>query len=150
MAIARYTLAVDRRQSRNSDNQQSADFIPCVAFGKLAEFAEKYLAQGVKIVIEGHLQSGSYTIHSYTTQPLDNGYIRFTIEYTAPKGMRVAAFNPPNGDILKLFGANTSDKRESQSFDLKVDDVHSVESITISFSFSDNDRFFVFSSTVGL
>lgn len=61
MAIARYTLAVDRRQSRNNDNQQSADFIPCVAFGKLAEFAEKYLAQGVKIVIEGHLQSGSYT-----------------------------------------------------------------------------------------
>ena len=61
MAIARYTLAVDRRQSRNSDNQQSADFIPCVAFGKLAEFAEKYLAQGTKIVIEGHLQSGSYT-----------------------------------------------------------------------------------------
>ena len=64
--------------------------------------------------------------------------------------MRVAAFNPPNGDRLKLFGANTSDKRESQSFDLKVDDVHSVESITISFNFSDNDRFFVFSSTVGL
>ena len=61
MAIARYTLAVDRRQSRNSDNQQTADFIPCVAFGKLAEFAEKYLAQGTKIVIEGHLQSGSYT-----------------------------------------------------------------------------------------
>ena len=61
MAIARYTLAVDRRQSRNNDNQQSADFIPCVAFGKLAEFAEKYLAQGTKIVIEGHLQSGSYT-----------------------------------------------------------------------------------------
>lgn len=61
MAIARYTLAVDRRQSRNSDNQQSTDFIPCVAFGKLAEFAEKYLAQGMKIVIEGHLQSGSYT-----------------------------------------------------------------------------------------
>jgi len=96
------------------------------------------------------LQRGSYTIHSYTAQPLDNGYIRFTIEYTAPKGMRVAAFNPPNGDIFKLFGANTSDKRESQSFDLKADDVHSVESITISFNFSDNDRFFVFLSTVGL
>lgn len=59
--VARYTLAVDRRQSRNCDNQQTADFIPCVAFGKLAEFAEKYLAQGVKIMIEGHLQSGSYT-----------------------------------------------------------------------------------------
>lgn len=61
MAVARYTLAVDRRQSRGSDNQQTADFIPCVAFGKLAEFAEKYLAKGVKIAIEGHLQSGSYT-----------------------------------------------------------------------------------------
>ena len=53
MAIARYTLAVDRRQSRNSDNQQSADFIPCVAFGKLTEIAEKNLAQGVKIETEG-------------------------------------------------------------------------------------------------
>ena len=59
MAVARYTLAVDRRFNRNGE--QTADFISCVAFGKSAEFAEKYLAQGTKIVIEGHLQSGSYT-----------------------------------------------------------------------------------------
>lgn len=61
MAVARYTIAVDRRQAKSDGNQQTADFIPCVAFGKRAEFAEKYLAKGTKILIEGHLQSGSYT-----------------------------------------------------------------------------------------
>lgn len=62
MAIARYTLAVDRRGRRNEDsNQQTADFIGCVAFGKNAEFAEKYLRQGTKIAITGRIQTGSYT-----------------------------------------------------------------------------------------
>ena len=63
MAIARYTLAVDRRFSRsgNGGNDQSADFISCVAFGRSAEFAEKYLHQGTKIVVTGHIQTGSYT-----------------------------------------------------------------------------------------
>lgn len=60
MAIARYTLAVDRRNVRKGDNQQSADFISCVAFGKNGEFTEKYLRQGTKIVITGHIQTGSY------------------------------------------------------------------------------------------
>ena len=59
MAIARYTLAVDRRFNRNGD--QSADFIGCVAFGRSAEFAEKYLKQGTKIAITGRIQTGSYT-----------------------------------------------------------------------------------------
>ncbi len=59
MAIARYTLAVDRRFNRNSD--QTADFISCVAFGKSAEFAEKYLKQGTKIALTGRIQTGSYT-----------------------------------------------------------------------------------------
>lgn len=59
MAIARYTLAVDRRVKGNSE--QSADFISCIAFSKLAEFAERYLHQGTKIVIEGRIQTGSYT-----------------------------------------------------------------------------------------
>ena len=50
MAIARYTLAVDRRGRRNQDgDQQSADFIPCVAFDRAAEFAEKYFRQGMQI-----------------------------------------------------------------------------------------------------
>lgn len=69
MAIGRYTLAVDRRYNRNGD--QSADFINCVTFGKSAEFAEKYLKQGIKIAVTGRIQTGSYTnkdgIKIYTT-----------------------------------------------------------------------------------
>lgn len=57
--IGRYSLAVDRRYSK--DTQQTADFIPCVVFGKGAEFAEKWLKQGMRIVIVGRIQTGSYT-----------------------------------------------------------------------------------------
>ena len=57
-AVARYSLAVDRKFNRE---QQSADFINCVAFGKQAEFCEKYLRQGTKIAIVGRIQTGSYT-----------------------------------------------------------------------------------------
>ena len=59
--IARYTLAVDRRFRRNNDGEQSADLIGCVAFGKSAEFAEKYFRQGIKVVVTGRIQTGSYT-----------------------------------------------------------------------------------------
>lgn len=58
---ARYTLAVDRRTARREEGQQTADFIPCVAFGRAAEFAEKYLRQGTKIIVSGRIQTGSYT-----------------------------------------------------------------------------------------
>lgn len=58
-AIARYTLAVDRRFKRDGD--ANADFINCVAFGKAAEFAEKYYKRGIKIIISGRIQTGSYT-----------------------------------------------------------------------------------------
>lgn len=68
-AVARYTLAVDRRFRR--EGEASADFINCVAFGKAAEFAEKYLQQGTKIAVTGRIQTGSYTnrdgIKVYTT-----------------------------------------------------------------------------------
>lgn len=70
LCIARYTLAVDRRFNRNSD--QTADFIQCVAFGKSGEFAEKYFRQGIKIAITGRIQTGSYTnrdgVKVYTTE----------------------------------------------------------------------------------
>ncbi len=70
MAVARYALAVDRKYNRNND-EQSADFINCVAFGRNGEFAEKYLRKGTKIVVVGHIQTGSYTnkdgIRVYTT-----------------------------------------------------------------------------------
>ncbi|MBQ6442291.1 MAG: single-stranded DNA-binding protein [Lachnospiraceae bacterium] len=61
-AVARYTLAVDRRGRRNNDDgQQTADFINCVAFGRAGEFAEKYFHKGIKIAITGRIQTGSYT-----------------------------------------------------------------------------------------
>ena len=59
MPIARYTLAVDRKQ-QNQDGSRSADFINCIAFEKRAEFAQRYLHQGSKIAIRGHIQTGSY------------------------------------------------------------------------------------------
>lgn len=57
--VARYRLAVDRRFKREGD-EQTADFIGCVAFGKNGEFAEKYLSKGTKIVVVGRIQTGSY------------------------------------------------------------------------------------------
>ena len=70
MAIARYPLAVDRRFKR--DGEQSADFINCLAFGRSAEFAEKYFKQGTKIAVSGRIQTGSYTnregVKVYTTE----------------------------------------------------------------------------------
>ena len=68
-AIARYSLAVNRRFKREGDPE--ADFINCVAFGKQAEFAEKYLKKGTKMTITGRIQTGSYTnkdvVKVYTT-----------------------------------------------------------------------------------
>ena len=59
-AVARFSLAVDRRFKREGD-EQTADFINCVAFGKTAEFLEKYARKGTKFVVEGRIQTGSYT-----------------------------------------------------------------------------------------
>lgn len=71
MAIARYTLAVDRRFNRNNNDENSADFIGCVAFGKSGEFAEKYFRKGTKVLVTGRIQTGSYTnrdgVKVYTT-----------------------------------------------------------------------------------
>ena len=70
LAIARYTLAVDRRFKR--DGEATADFISCVVFGRGAEFAEKYFHQGIRIVVSGRIQTGSYTNREgqkvYTTE----------------------------------------------------------------------------------
>lgn len=57
IAIARYTLAVDKKNSK----EHEADFINCIAFGKLGEFAEKFLRKGTKIAVTGRIQTGSYT-----------------------------------------------------------------------------------------
>lgn len=60
VAVARYTLAVERRFKKEGE-QQTADFISCVAFGKSVEFAEKYFRQGMRVLICGRIQTGSYT-----------------------------------------------------------------------------------------
>lgn len=60
MCVARYRLAVDRRTARNTDGHREADFINCVAFRKSGEFAEKYLQKGMKIMVSGRIQTGSY------------------------------------------------------------------------------------------
>ena len=70
LAIARYSLAVDRRFKR--DGEATADFINCVVFGKSAEFSEKYFRQGMRVVVSGRIQTGSYTnkegVKVYTTE----------------------------------------------------------------------------------
>lgn len=72
MTIAKYTLAVDRRGRRSQDgNEQTADFLNCVAFDRAGEFAEKYFRQGMRVLISGRIQTGSYInkdgIKVYTT-----------------------------------------------------------------------------------
>lgn len=68
--VARFSIAVDRRFKRDGD-EQTADFINCVAFGKTAEFVEKYAHKGTKFIVEGRIQTGSYTnkdgVRVYTT-----------------------------------------------------------------------------------
>lgn len=68
-AVGRYTIAVDRRFKR--DNEPTADFISCVAFGRAAEFAEKFFRRGMRVSISGRIQTGSYTnkdgVKVYTT-----------------------------------------------------------------------------------
>ncbi len=79
LAIARFTLAVDRRFARTAggNNDQTADFISCVAFGKQGEFIEKYVQKGTKLVVEGRIQTGSYNNRDgqkvYTTEVVVEG-----------------------------------------------------------------------------
>lgn len=71
MAIARYSLAIDRKWLKGDENEQKADFINCVAFDKAGEFAERYFRQGMRVLVSGRIQTGSYTnkdgIKVYTT-----------------------------------------------------------------------------------
>ena len=89
-AVARYTLAVDRRFARRGEEegQQTADFIGCVAFGRSAEFAEKYLHKGTKILVTGRIQTGSYTNRDgqkvYTTDVVID-HVEF-VENKSPDG----------------------------------------------------------------
>ncbi len=98
MAITRYTLAVNRRMQK--DGQQQADFISCVAFGKPAEFAEKYLHKGMKIAVEGRIQTGSYTRQDgqkvFTTDVVVESH-----EFCESKQGGTAAAPVPNGAVAQ-------------------------------------------------
>ena len=86
-AVARYTLAVNRRFKR--DNEPTADFIPCVAFGKAAEFAEKWFRQGMQVAISGRIQTGSYTNKEGTVREAvgDNKSLyEYLLEYVTTEG----------------------------------------------------------------
>ena len=94
MAVARYTLAVNRTWQQ--DGTQKADFISCLAFGSRAEFAEKYLRKGMKIAIAGRIQTGSYTNREgqkvYTTEVLVNEH-----EFAEGKAKEEAQEAPKDG-----------------------------------------------------
>lgn len=90
MAVAKFILAVDRRYHK--DNEQSADFISCVAFGKTAQFIEKYISKGTKVCLNGRIQTGSYTKEDgtkvYTTDVVVEGieFAESKKESTTPVG----------------------------------------------------------------
>jgi single-strand DNA-binding protein len=119
MAIARYTLAVNRRFHR--DGQQEADFISCVAFGKQGEFVEKYLKKGTKIVVSGRIQTGSYVnregVTVYTTEvvvdehdfaeSLQNQQTRNAVQSQPAGNPGPAGYNPagnPGGNYSQPVG----------------------------------------------
>ncbi len=97
MAIARYTLAVDRRGRRNQDgSEQTADFINIVAFDRAGEFAEKYFHQGMRVLTSGRIQTGSYTNKEgqrvYTTEVIVDDQ-----EFADSKGAAPAGGNVGGG-----------------------------------------------------
>lgn len=109
VTIARYTLAVDRRQKKQ-DGQQAADFISCVAFGKAGEFAEKYLRKGTKVCISGRIQTGSYTrqdgTKAYTTDVVVEEH-----EFAEKKGSEDSGRNAADDEMARAY----SDRMPSQT-----------------------------------
>ena len=116
-AVARYTLAVDRRFKR--EQEAGADFIGCVAFGRNAEFAEKYLKQGIKIAIEGRIQTGNYTkpdgTRVYTTDVVIESQ-----EFVESKGS--GGHEAPSGDRGEKDASAKESKEEFMSIPEGLED----------------------------
>lgn len=92
--VTRFSLAIDRRYK--SEGQQSTDFPSCVAFGKTAEFINKYFKQGVKMALEGRIQTGSYEkdgVKHYTTD-----VIAEAVEFAESKRADAGETPPPSGN----------------------------------------------------
>lgn len=107
MAIARFSVAVNRR-TKQQEGQATADFISCVAFDRLGEFAEKFLRQGTKILIEGRIQTGSYTNREgqkiYTTE-----VVAESIEFAESKAAAEEAKNKAEKERSKQGKAPSAD-----------------------------------------
>jgi len=97
--VARFTLAVDRRFKK--EGQDNTDFISCVAFGKLAEFSEKYLKKGTKVVLSGRIQTGSYNDKNgnkvYTTDVISE-----TIEFAESKKSEETSNSSSDADFMDV------------------------------------------------
>ena len=94
------------------------------------------------------LKTGTLEIHSFTSQKLDNDHIRFTMEFTASKGMLLVVFNPPNGEIIYINVGTSTGECQTIIFDIPAEDVQSAVELAMSFNFSDDDRTFIFFNTV--
>ena len=101
LAIARFSLAVDRRQARNNQDGQTADFINCVAFGRQGEFAERYLRKGTKIALTGRIQTGSYT-NKDGVKVSDDG-TAYTVSIDIGAGHTDILSVLHNGDAITVF-----------------------------------------------
>ena len=95
MAIARFTLAVDRRFKKDE-----ADFISCVAFKKTAEFCEQYIKKGTKVMVTGHWQTGSYTSTRTGEKVYTNDCVIDSIEFAESKKSETDA--PSENDFLNI------------------------------------------------
>lgn len=117
MAIARYTLAVDRRFRR--EGEATADFINCVAFGKQAEFAERYYRQGIRVTICGRIQTGSYTNRDgqkvYTTEVVieEQEFAESKGNSSASAGNNTSGQSAPSGNSNPGSGRGNSSRRQS-------------------------------------
>ncbi|MCR5024175.1 MAG: single-stranded DNA-binding protein [Lachnospiraceae bacterium] len=103
--VARYTLAVDRRFNRNGNADQTADFISMVSFGRTAEFIEKYVHKGTKLVVRGRIQTGSYTNKDgqkvYTTDVVGED-VEFAESKKAAEGYDGGNYGSSSGDSSSM------------------------------------------------
>jgi hypothetical protein len=101
----------------------------------------------INYMINNFLPNGSApVIHSYTYQELNNGCLRFTMDYTMPQGLSVFVFDPPNGDLINMDGSGiTSGDRNTLQFDIPLDTLQATEGLNVNFYAGDDSCFIYFS-----
>ena len=133
-------------ESKDNNGQSNNASIPVEKI-ELSNGSPVGSAKTVHFKTEDLLTNGTITIHGITVQLLDNGYTRCTVDYTAPKGMRILVFNPPNGNDFRLQDTTgTTGDRDTIVFDVSREKLLSIQEITIRFSDASDmsNRFFAF------